>query len=72
MPIFEYECAKCKHVTSFLEKAGAEGPHACEKCGSKKTEKLFSSFSPMNAAPPAPEPAGCAQCPSQMSCPSRQ
>ena len=44
MPIFEYRCKKCNHVTTFLEKAGTEGPHVCEQCGSKNTEKLFSTF----------------------------
>ena len=44
MPIFEYRCDKCGHVTSFLEKANARGAHACEKCGSENTEKVFSTF----------------------------
>jgi len=44
MPIFEYRCEKCGHVTSFLEKRGARRAHPCEKCGSKDTEKLFSTF----------------------------
>ncbi len=44
MPIFEYRCAKCGHVSSFLEKANARVPHACEKCGSKDTKKVFSTF----------------------------
>jgi len=44
MPVFEYRCKKCGHVSSFLEKAGSKGPHVCEKCGSRNTEKLFSTF----------------------------
>jgi len=44
MPIFEYQCAKCGHVTSFLEKAGNTKTHACEKCGSRNTKKVFSTF----------------------------
>ena len=44
MPIFEYECSKCGHVTSFLEKPNARRPHTCEKCGSNDTEKVFSTF----------------------------
>lgn len=44
MPIFEYRCRKCGHVTSFLEKAGAKKDHACEECGSKATEKMLSTF----------------------------
>jgi len=44
MPIFEYRCSKCGHVTAFLEKPNARRPHPCEKCGSKETEKVFSTF----------------------------
>ncbi|MGM0485208.1 MAG: FmdB family zinc ribbon protein [Planctomycetota bacterium] len=44
MPIFEYECSKCGHVTAFLEKANARQPHRCEKCGSQETKKVFSKF----------------------------
>lgn len=44
MPIFEYRCNKCEHVTSFLEKAGSRKAHTCEKCRSKDTEKMFSTF----------------------------
>jgi putative FmdB family regulatory protein len=45
MPIFEYRCNKCGYVTSFLEKAGSRKGHPCEKCGSKDTEKMLSTFS---------------------------
>ena len=44
MPIFEYQCTKCGHVTAFLEKPDSRGAHRCEACGSKRTEKIFSTF----------------------------
>ncbi len=44
MPIFEYQCKKCGHVTAFLEKANDSKKHACEKCGSKAMQKLLSAF----------------------------
>ena len=44
MPIFEYRCKRCGHVTSFLEKAGSTKNHVCGKCASKVTEKVFSTF----------------------------
>ncbi|MCD4825835.1 MAG: zinc ribbon domain-containing protein [Phycisphaerae bacterium] len=44
MPLFEYRCKKCSHVTTVLEKAGSKKKHVCEKCGSKETEKIFSTF----------------------------
>ena len=44
MVVFKYQCKECKHVTSFLEKSGIRKAHECEKCGSKDTEKIFSTF----------------------------
>ena len=44
MPLYEYRCKECEHVTEVLEKADAKGRHKCEKCGSGRTEKLFSPF----------------------------
>ena len=44
MPIFEYRCKQCAHVTAFLEKADVRHAHPCEKCGSKNTDKAFSTF----------------------------
>ncbi|MBW1699800.1 MAG: zinc ribbon domain-containing protein [Deltaproteobacteria bacterium] len=45
MPIFEYQCKKCGHVMSVLERVGTEESHECANCGSSETEKIFSSFS---------------------------
>jgi putative FmdB family regulatory protein len=59
MPIFEYQCRKCGHVTSFLEKAGSREPHKCEKCGSSETEKIFSTF----AARSKNSSSGSSSCP---------
>jgi len=44
MPMFEYRCKQCGHVSSFLEKSETRKSHACEKCGSKEVEKMFSTF----------------------------
>jgi putative FmdB family regulatory protein len=44
VPIFEYQCRKCGHVTEVLEKAGAKGKHTCIKCGSSEMVKLLSAF----------------------------
>ena len=44
MPIYEYRCKKCGHVTAFLEKPVTKKRHACQRCGSPKTDKLFSAF----------------------------
>ena len=59
MPIFEYRCRKCGHVTSFLEKPGRRRAHACETCGSADTEKVFSTF----AARSGGSSSGSSSCP---------
>jgi putative FmdB family regulatory protein len=64
MPIFEYRCGQCGHVTEFLEKAGAKGEHACEQCGSTATEKVFSTFAAQSGQAAAPS------CPRRGTCPS--
>ena len=59
MPLFEYRCNKCGHVTTFLEKAGSKGPHTCEQCDSRDTKKEFSTF----AAPTVGSSLDAASCP---------
>lgn len=44
MPLFEYRCRKCGHVTEFLESPDNDSKHQCEQCGSRNTEKVFSAF----------------------------
>jgi putative FmdB family regulatory protein len=44
MPLYEYRCASCGHVTEVLEKADTKSRHTCEKCGGHRMEKLFSGF----------------------------
>lgn len=57
MPIFEYQCNKCGHVTSFLEKGSSRKAHACQKCGSKDTEKVFSTFAAKSGASSSSSPS---------------
>ena len=54
MPVFEYRCKKCGHVSSFLEKSGSKKTHACEKCSSKDTEKIFSTFAAKSGSSSCP------------------
>lgn len=50
MPLFEYKCKKCGHVTEVLERPGSTSRHTCQKCGSRQVEKLLSSFGVGKAA----------------------
>ena len=68
MPIFEYRCNACSHVTSFLELSRAPRDHACGKCGSKDTKKMFSTFAPKMGKSGAAPKESCSSCPSG-SCP---
>jgi putative FmdB family regulatory protein len=49
MPLYEYQCTKCGHVTEFLESSSAKKTHVCEKCGSKNMKKVLSVFSARSA-----------------------
>ena len=45
MPIYEYQCDKCKKVSSFLVRRLADHkPPACPKCGHPKMTRLLSRF----------------------------
>lgn len=45
MPLFEYECGECRHITEFLESRDSKSVHQCEKCGSNKMQRVMSLFS---------------------------
>jgi len=68
MPIFEYKCLDCGKITEVLFKTSkAENP-VCEYCGSKKTQKQFSTFSAQVKESNPSGQSGCSSCPNQ-SCP---
>ena len=65
MPIYEYECDKCGHVTEALRPMSqADNPLVCEGCGHSKTVRKQSEFaagSTQNGAP-VPPMGGCGRC----------
>ncbi len=44
MPIFEYRCKECGTTFEALVFSSNSDEIECEKCGSKETEKLMSTF----------------------------
>jgi len=43
MPIFEYECANCRAISTFLILKAEDGAKvACKGCGSRKMSKIIS------------------------------
>lgn len=45
MPLHEYRCGGCGHAFEHLATTSSSKPGACPKCGSRKLEKQFSTFS---------------------------
>ena len=54
MPIFEYTCKKCGIVFEKLVLGRNGGEILCPKCGSKKTEQIFSAFATATAGHSTP------------------
>ena len=44
MPVYEYQCEKCKEVVEILQKVSDDPVDVCEKCGGK-LRKQFNSMS---------------------------
>ena len=60
MPIFEYVCKDCGHVTEFLVRGSGEPDLRCSECGSAKLEKKFSTFAAGGSS--GRLPPGCSDC----------
>ncbi|MFZ1947614.1 MAG: zinc ribbon domain-containing protein [bacterium] len=45
LPIFEYECAKCRKTFEVVSSGQASERVKCPRCTSRKVKKLFSGFS---------------------------
>jgi putative FmdB family regulatory protein len=70
MPIFEYECEKCRKRFEHLQRRTGDVPAQCPFCSGRQLRKLLSGFSvAASAGGPQHEPsAACAACP-HGSCP---
>ena len=44
MPIYEFECRKCKHVFETIVPSSSSPFPPCEKCNSKQVRKNISRF----------------------------
>ena len=45
MPIYEYRCKDCDAVNEFLMSMSSKEKPTCPVCGSKRMERLLSTFS---------------------------
>lgn len=70
MPIFEYKCGQCGHVTEVLTKSRKAAKPTCEKCGGSEMAKLLSGFAVGQGKSSAtPTCDSCASLPSCDGCP---
>ena len=61
MPIYEYQCAKCRH--DFEKLVFGQNPEvACPDCGSKVTTKRLSQFGMGRSADGSGGRTGCGGC----------
>ena len=44
MPIYEYQCKKCKHRFDYLARTFSDAPGTCPKCGAHRPKKQISTF----------------------------
>ncbi|RPI95746.1 MAG: zinc ribbon domain-containing protein [Spirochaetales bacterium] len=44
MPVYEFKCVDCGAKKSELRRMGDFSPPSCSRCGSPRTEKIFSMF----------------------------
>jgi len=59
MPIYEYQCEKCRRVSSFLVRnVAAHQPPACPKCGHPAMTRAFSRFAAPKGGAKKSAPAG--------------
>jgi len=65
MPIYEYQCQKCEHITETLRSMSqADDAIECEECGSKKTKRAHSvpAATTGGQADTFAPPSGCGRC----------
>lgn len=43
MPIYEYKCSECGHITEIMVSRLEEGMVRCENCGSRDVNKIVSA-----------------------------
>ncbi|MEM6331857.1 MAG: zinc ribbon domain-containing protein [Planctomycetota bacterium] len=60
MPVYEYRCDDCEHLTEALRRmSDADEAIACEACGSARTRRVHSVFAAQSGS--SAEVGGCGQ-----------
>lgn len=74
MPLYEYQCLKCRNTMEILVAPGDDTPPLCLQCGSQELRKLLSAPSSMSGAvknrlPGAQDTGCCGVSPMEATCP---
>ncbi|MFC1498532.1 zinc ribbon domain-containing protein [Verrucomicrobiota bacterium] len=67
MPIYEYQCGKCKKSFEHLARSMSDPAPKCPKCGAGEVEKQLSSFSALSGNS---HDSSLPPCSSEGTCPS--
>ncbi len=59
MPLYTYRCKKCAHEVEVLVIGNRGEPKKCEKCGGKRMERRFGSFSCGGVSGKLPKSSSC-------------
>ncbi len=65
MPVYEYQCSKCSHVTEAIRPMSkADDALACEKCGSKtvRQQSVFQAAAGKSSGSSMPSGGGGGGC----------
>ena len=62
MPLYEFQCEKCKKRFEALVRLGREAEVVCESCGSPKVRKLLSAFGIGGGSSRLKEASACSTC----------
>lgn len=50
MPIYEYQCEKCRHVFESIVIGSDQETLACDKCGSREVSRRISAVNTISAS----------------------
>ena len=62
MPLYEFQCVRCKKRFEALVRLGREAEVVCAVCGSPEVKKLLSAFGIGGGSSRLKEASGCSSC----------
>jgi len=62
MPLYEFQCVRCKKRFEVLVRLGREAEVVCASCGSPEVKKLLSAFGIGGGSSRLKEASNCSSC----------